>query len=46
MKADYDIVYKNVLRRYETNSMDLYCFFDAVEILANKAYKNSFSENL
>ena len=39
-------MYKNVLRKNDVTSMDLYCFFDAMEILANKAFKNSLSENL
>lgn len=46
LKADFDIVYKNALRRNDTSVMDLYCFFDAIELLANKAFKLNFRENL
>ena len=46
IKPDFDIVYKNILRKYECNVMDLYAFFDALEVLANKAFKDNFSENL
>ena len=31
LKAHYDIVYKNVIRKSDTSLMDLNCFFDALE---------------
>lgn len=46
MKADFDITYKNILRKHETTAMDLYGFFDAAEILANKIYKGTFYDNI
>jgi len=39
IKADLDIVYKNVARRYESNTMDFYGFLDGVEQLATKIYR-------
>ena len=39
-KADLDICFKNMQRKYDTPSLDLYAFFDAVEALAAKIYKD------
>lgn len=39
MKADFDIVYKNILRRYEYSQLDFYGFLDALELLSAKIYK-------
>lgn len=38
MKAHYDIVFKNVIRKSENSQMDLNSFFDALEDIANRAY--------
>lgn len=35
-KADYDIVYKDVVRSRDPSIMDLEAFFDAVEMMAPK----------
>ena len=40
MKAHYDIIYKNVVRRSDNNQMDLNCFFEALEELANRLYNH------
>ena len=40
LKAHYDIIYKNVVRRSDNNQMDLNCFFEALEELANRLYNN------
>ena len=47
-KAHYDLIYKNVVRRSENSQMDLNCFFEALEDLAQKLYssKRSAYENL
>ena len=34
MKAHYDIIYKNIVRKSDNSSMDLNSFFDALEELA------------
>ena len=39
IKADFDICYKNALRKNELTQMDFYSFLDAVEVLAGKVYK-------
>ena len=44
MKADYDILYKNILKKTELPNMDIYCFFEAIESLCQKIYKDA--ENL
>ena len=36
MKAQYDIIYKNTIKKHDITTMDLNAFFDAVEIVANK----------
>ena len=41
MKADYDILYKNVVKRYELVTMDIYAFFDAIETLCWKIFKDA-----
>ena len=41
MKAHYDIIYKNVVRRSDNNQMDLNCFFEALEELANRLYNHA-----
>lgn len=41
MKAHYDIIYKNVVRRSDNNQMDLNCFFEALEELANRLFNHS-----
>ena len=44
IKADFDILYKNALRRSQAesnsppNALDIYIFMDAIEMLANKLY--------
>ena len=43
LKADFDIVYKNVTRKNECTYLDLYGFFDALEQLANKVFKGEQS---
>lgn len=40
LKAHYDIIYKNVVRRSDNNQMDLNCFFEALEDLANRLFNN------
>ena len=40
MKADFDIVYKNIMRRHDSTSMDFYAFLDGIENLAQRIYKN------
>ena len=40
MKADFDIVYKNVIRKSETNQMDFYIFLDSLEVISSKVMKN------
>lgn len=39
-KAHYDLVYKNVVRRSDNSQMDLNCFFEALEELAQRFYHN------
>lgn len=39
MKADFDIVYKNILRKHDSTSMDFYAFLDGIENLATRIYK-------
>jgi hypothetical protein len=39
LKAHYDIIYKNVVRKSENNQMDLNSFFDALEELSQRLYK-------
>ena len=41
-KADLEIVFKQLLVKYDLqhNALDLYAFFDAIEILTTKIYKN------
>jgi hypothetical protein len=47
LKAHYDIIYKNVIRRAETNQMDLNCFFDALEELGMRLFRSKDAfENL
>lgn len=47
LKAHYDIIYKNVVRRSDNNQMDLNCFFEALEELANRLYNHQDAyENL
>lgn len=36
MKAQYDIIYKNTIKKHDITTMDLNAFFDAIEIVANK----------
>lgn len=49
IKADFDILYKNAIRRNQainenaTNTMDLYVFMEAIEMLSNKLYPQSKS---
>ena len=38
-KADLDICYKNMARKYDTSALDLHAFFDAIEQLSQKIYK-------
>lgn len=39
-KAHYDIIYKNVVRRSDNSQMDLNCFFEAIEDIAQRLYTN------
>jgi len=39
LKAHYDLIYKNVVRKSENTQMDLNSFFDALEELTIKLYK-------
>lgn len=39
-KAHYDLIYKNVVRRSENTQMDLNCFFEALEDIAQRLYAN------
>ena len=39
LRAHYDIIYRNVIKRSENSLMDLNCFFDALEELGAKIYK-------
>ena len=39
-KAHYDIIYKNVVKRSENTSMDLNCFFEALEDVAARLFTN------
>jgi len=41
VKAEYDIIYKNVVRRSDNNQMDLNCFFEALEELANRLFSTN-----
>ena len=42
-----DIIYKNVVRRSDNNQMDLNCFFEALEELANRLFNHQDAyENL
>jgi len=47
-KAHYDLIYKNVVRRSENSQMDLNCFFEALEDIAQKLHNNkkNVHENL
>jgi hypothetical protein len=47
VKGHYDIIYKSVIRRSDNSQMDLNCFFEALEELANRLFdhENPF-ENL
>jgi hypothetical protein len=39
LKAHYDIIYKNIVRKSENNQMDLNSFFDALEEIACRLLK-------
>ena len=39
LKAHYDLVYKNVVRRSDNSQMDLNSFFDALEELTMRLHK-------
>ena len=39
LRAHYDIIYRNVIKRSENSLMDLNCFFDALEELGSKIFK-------
>ena len=39
LKAHYDIVYKNIVRKSENNLMDLNSFFDALEELSMRLFR-------
>jgi len=46
-KADLDIVFKNMQRKYDTQSLDIHGFFNAIEILVPKVFKtDTFVEGL
>lgn len=47
LKAHYDIIYKNVVRKSDSSQMDLNSFFDALEELSMRLYKSkNVFENL
>lgn len=47
LKAQYDIVYKNIVRRSDSSMMDLNGFFEACEEIANRLFKKgSVYENM
>ena len=39
-KADLEIVFKNLQRKYECVYLDIYAFFEAIEKLSEKVYKD------
>lgn len=39
LKAQYDIIYKNVVRKSDNSVMDLNSFFDALEEIGSRLYK-------
>ena len=39
-KADLDICFKNMARKHDTQALDLHAFFDAIEQLSQKIYKD------
>lgn len=39
-KADLEITFKNLQKKYDTNFIDLYAFFEAIEVLSQKLYKD------
>ena len=48
-KADIEIVFKNLQRKYDSNYIDIYGFFEAIEVLSQKVYKDedrSYGENI
>lgn len=40
LKAHYDIIYKNVVRKSDSSQMDLNSFFDALEEVGNKLHRS------
>ena len=38
VKGHYDIIYKSVIKRSDNSQMDLNCFFEALEELANRLF--------
>jgi len=38
-KADLEMVFKNLQRKYDSTYLDIYAFFEAIEILSGKVYK-------
>lgn len=47
LKAHYDLIYKNVVRKSENSQMDLNSFFDALEEITLRLYKGKdLFENL
>lgn len=40
LKAHYDIIYKNIVRKSENSQMDLNSFFDALEELAQRLIRS------
>lgn len=46
-KGHYELIYKTVVLRSDNNQMDLNCFFEAIEELANRLFgKPDAYENL
>ena len=39
LKADLDICFKNMQRKYDSQTLDIHAFFDAIEILSKKIWK-------
>ena len=41
-KADLEISFKNMTRKYECTSLDIFAFFEAIEHLSQKIFKPNF----
>jgi hypothetical protein len=45
-KPDVEICFKNMQRKYDCQSLDIHAFFDAIEVLSQKIYKNYSEEGV